>query len=151
MWCLNLIWFFRAPDYPVRKQYGLFYIHRFRPGTWCGGPVSTGFGKCTASPWCWTPFFYLKVRPKILVELNFQKQRVLDYWESGMDILRSRDMFKSFIKYQGQMQRVFKEREREYGFTQRPKKPSRSSSQNRKRLKKVSTMGSLVRKLRNLV
>jgi dTMP kinase len=60
--------------------------------------------------------FYLKVRPKVLVERNFQKQGVLDYWESGMDILRSRDMFESFIKYQGQMQRVFKRMEKEYGF-----------------------------------
>lgn len=60
--------------------------------------------------------FYLKVRPKVLVERNFQKKGVLDYWESGMDILRSRDMFESFIKYQRKMQQVFKLMEKEYGF-----------------------------------
>ncbi len=60
--------------------------------------------------------FYLKVRPKVLVERNFQKKGELDYWESGMDILRSHDMFESFIKYQGQMQRIFKQMEKEYGF-----------------------------------
>ncbi|MGH8003403.1 MAG: dTMP kinase [Limisphaerales bacterium] len=60
--------------------------------------------------------FYLKVRPKVLVERNFQKKGELDYWESGMDILRSHDMFESFIQYQGQMQRIFKRMEKEYGF-----------------------------------
>ena len=44
--------------------------------------------------------FYLKVSPELLVQRNFAKSNALDYWESGMDLGLSRDMFDSFLKYQ---------------------------------------------------
>ena len=51
--------------------------------------------------------FYLKVSPQELAERNFRKNGMLDYWESGMDIQRSEDMYDCFIRYQRQMQRLF--------------------------------------------
>ena len=60
--------------------------------------------------------FYLQVSPRQLVERNFQKQATLDHWESGMDIGISRDMFASFMKYQGYMQSEFKRMQKVYGF-----------------------------------
>src|SRR5690606_31832740 len=47
--------------------------------------------------------FYLKASPENLVQRNFAKNHALDYWESGMDLGLSRDMFDSFIKYQALM------------------------------------------------
>jgi dTMP kinase len=61
--------------------------------------------------------FYLNVSPEELVQRTFQKQRALDYWESGMDLGLSRDMFDSFLKYQGQMAHQFKLLQAMYGFT----------------------------------
>lgn len=60
--------------------------------------------------------FYMMVRPQILIERNFQKKATLDYWESGMDIGYSPDMFKSFFTYQHQIQKQFKKMKDEYGF-----------------------------------
>ena len=50
---------------------------------------------------------YLKVSPKFLAERSFLKNGVLDYWESGMDIQRSGDMYQCFIRYQGWLQKEF--------------------------------------------
>src|SRR5215467_1025019 len=52
--------------------------------------------------------FYLNVSPEQLVERNFAKNYALDYWESGMDLGLSREMFDSFMKYQALMAREFK-------------------------------------------
>jgi dTMP kinase len=60
--------------------------------------------------------FYLKVSPEILVQRNFAKDFALDYWESGMDLGLSRDMFDSFIKYQGLMAQQFERLQATYGF-----------------------------------
>jgi dTMP kinase len=60
--------------------------------------------------------FYLKVSPQELAERNFRKNGMLDYWESGMDIQRSGDMFDCFIRYQRQMQKLFLAMQRIYGF-----------------------------------
>jgi dTMP kinase len=60
--------------------------------------------------------FYLRTTPRILIERNFQKRDSLDYWESGMDISLSRDMFESFIKYQRLIQAEFKKMSEVYGF-----------------------------------
>lgn len=60
--------------------------------------------------------FYLRTSPKVLIERNFQKRDSLDYWESGMDISLSRDMFESFIKYQRLIQTEFKRMSKVYGF-----------------------------------
>ena len=60
--------------------------------------------------------FYLKVSPDILVQRNFAKDFGLDYWESGMDLGLSRDMFDSFLKYQGLMAKQFERLQSTYGF-----------------------------------
>jgi len=60
--------------------------------------------------------FYLKAKPQILVERNFQKKNTLDYWESGMDIGYSQDMFESFFAYQRRIQKQFLLMKDEYGF-----------------------------------
>jgi dTMP kinase len=61
--------------------------------------------------------FYLNVSSEQLVQRNFAKNRVLDYWESGMDLGLSRDMFDSFLKYQGLVQEQFRQLQSTYGFT----------------------------------
>src|SRR5207244_13420808 len=60
--------------------------------------------------------FYLAVSPKILVERNLRKHAVLDYWESGMDMHRSSNMYGSFIEYQRLIQKEFKAMQTLYGF-----------------------------------
>ncbi|MGI8966207.1 MAG: dTMP kinase [Limisphaerales bacterium] len=60
--------------------------------------------------------FYLNVSPDELVQRNFSKTQSLDYWESGMDLGLSRDMFDSFLKYQALMQNEFKRLQATYGF-----------------------------------
>src|SRR6185436_2182130 len=52
--------------------------------------------------------FYLNVAPEELVQRTFQKNSALDYWESGMDLGLSRDMFDSFLKYQTLVEEQFK-------------------------------------------
>ena len=42
--------------------------------------------------------FYLNVPPEKLVQRNFAKNSSLDYWESGMDLGLSREMFDSFLQ-----------------------------------------------------
>ncbi len=61
--------------------------------------------------------FYLNVPPEELVQRNFAKNTALDYWESGMDLGLSRDMFDSFMKYQTAMQNTFRHLQATYGFT----------------------------------
>jgi dTMP kinase len=61
--------------------------------------------------------FYLNVQPEELVQRSFAKNTALDYWESGMDLGLSRDMFDSFMKYQTAMQRTFRQLQATYGFT----------------------------------
>ena len=61
--------------------------------------------------------FYLNVSPELLVQRNFQKSHVLDYWESGMDIGLSRDMFDCFLQYQALVEKQFRRLQATYGFT----------------------------------
>src|SRR5215468_12550741 len=61
--------------------------------------------------------FYLNVPPEELVQRNFAKNAALDYWESGMDIGLSRDLFDSFMKYQTAMEKTFRHLQTTYGFT----------------------------------
>jgi dTMP kinase len=60
--------------------------------------------------------FYLQVAPQELVLRNFEKNATLDYWESGMDLGLSRDMFESFLAYQDLLQREFARIQKRYGF-----------------------------------
>jgi dTMP kinase len=61
--------------------------------------------------------FYLNVSPEELVQRTFAKNAALDYWESGMDLGLTRDMFDSFLRYQTEVQKVFKRLQSTYGFT----------------------------------
>ncbi len=61
--------------------------------------------------------FYLNVEPEELVQRSFAKNAALDYWESGMDLGLSRDMFDSFMKYQTNMEKTFRALQATYGFT----------------------------------
>ncbi len=60
--------------------------------------------------------FYLQTSPEHLVERTFRKAQQLDYWESGMDLGLSRDMFDSFLKYQSLMMEQFQRLQKSYGF-----------------------------------
>lgn len=60
--------------------------------------------------------FYLKVSPQALAERNLMKRGMLDFWESGMDIKRSGDMYQCFINYQRLMQGEFNKMEHEFNF-----------------------------------
>src|SRR5947199_10000230 len=51
--------------------------------------------------------FYLQASPELLVQRALRKTPTLDYWESGMDLGISRDMFDSFLKYQSLMAAEF--------------------------------------------
>ena len=59
---------------------------------------------------------YLRVSPAQLVERNLRKNATLDYWEAGMDLGLSRDIFDSFVRYQRLIQKEFSIMQREYGF-----------------------------------
>jgi dTMP kinase len=61
--------------------------------------------------------FYLQVSPENLIERTFAKDFSLDYWESGMDLGISRDIFESFIEYQKRVVATFRDLQAEYGFT----------------------------------
>ena len=60
--------------------------------------------------------FYLDVAPAHLVQRVFAKSPALDYWESGMDLGLSRDLFDSFLKYQALMREAFRQLQCDYGF-----------------------------------
>jgi len=60
--------------------------------------------------------FYLSVEPNELVQRNLSKTATLDYWESGMDLGLSRDLFDSFLKYQQHMGEAFRKLQKTYGF-----------------------------------
>lgn len=61
--------------------------------------------------------FYLQVPPEELIQRTFAKSHELDYWESGMDLGLSRDMFDSFIRYQRLVSDQFQRLQKIYNFT----------------------------------
>jgi dTMP kinase len=60
--------------------------------------------------------FYLSVEPEELVQRNLSKTATLDYWESGMDLGLSRDVFDSFLEYQQRMGDAFRQLRKTYKF-----------------------------------
>jgi dTMP kinase len=60
--------------------------------------------------------FYLSVDAEELVQRNLAKNATLDYWESGMDLGFSRDMFDSFVQYQTAMRGAFQQLQKTYDF-----------------------------------
>jgi dTMP kinase len=59
---------------------------------------------------------FLDARPEILLHRSIGKYGSLDYWESGMDLCLSRDLFESFFLYQDRLAREFEWMSREYDF-----------------------------------
>ena len=61
--------------------------------------------------------FYLKLSPEKLIQRNFMKNHTLDYWESGMDLGLSKDMFDSFVQYQKLLSDKFDQMRKNFDFT----------------------------------
>lgn len=61
--------------------------------------------------------FYLRVPPAELVQRSLAKYAALDYWESGMDLGLDRDIYNSFLQFQGRMQERFQQLAQHYRFT----------------------------------
>jgi dTMP kinase len=59
---------------------------------------------------------FLEARPEILLHRAIAKYGSLDYWESGMDLSLSRDLFESFFLYQDRLSKEFAWVGSEYGF-----------------------------------
>jgi dTMP kinase len=60
--------------------------------------------------------FYLGVDPETLLHRALLKYGALDYWESGMDVCLSSDMFDSFTEYQTKLSSKYDELDLDYGF-----------------------------------
>jgi dTMP kinase len=60
--------------------------------------------------------YYLDVNPEILVHRVFQKNMVLDHYESGADIGMSEDMYESFLAYQKKISQEFRTMQKKYGL-----------------------------------
>jgi dTMP kinase len=60
--------------------------------------------------------FYLDVDPNELIHRVFQKNLSLDYYESGVDLGLSEDMFESFITYQNMLAKEFHRMQKRYGL-----------------------------------
>jgi dTMP kinase len=58
----------------------------------------------------------LEARPEILLHRAIAKYGSLDYWESGMDLCLSRDLFESFFLYQDRLSGEFGWMRTRYGF-----------------------------------
>lgn len=86
---------------------------------------------------------YLKVSPQTLIQRNFAKKPELDYWESGMDLGLSRDMFDSFLRYQSLLIDQFRALQKVYKFrivnADRPVDPIQNLL--RKKIETVLTRG----------
>jgi len=59
---------------------------------------------------------FLDARSEILLHRAISKYGYLDFWESGMDLCLSRDLFESFFLYQDRLSREFEWMGREYHF-----------------------------------
>lgn len=61
--------------------------------------------------------FYLDVAPEELVQRVFAKNHALDYWESGMDLRLSHEMFECFLKYQALVRQQFHRFQQNFRFS----------------------------------
>lgn len=60
--------------------------------------------------------FFLSVSAHTLVERTLNARGTMDYWESGMDIGISRDLYDSFTVYQRRIRNQYKKLQQTYGF-----------------------------------
>ncbi len=59
---------------------------------------------------------FLDARPEILLHRAIARYGSLDYWESGMDLCLTRDLFESFFLYQALLSKEFDWMGKQYGF-----------------------------------
>jgi dTMP kinase len=60
---------------------------------------------------------YFLIAPiRTLVQRRLASTHSLDYWESGLDMGLSADLFESYLRYQGRLQAEFRRLQRMYGF-----------------------------------
>ena len=85
--------------------------------------------------------FYINLEPQLLLHRTFRKYGHLDFWESGMDIHLSSDMFESFKKYHSLLKREYEEMSSEYGFIVINGKDNPDSIQMRLRKKVEEFLG----------
>jgi len=60
--------------------------------------------------------FYLQLDPEDLLHRHFRLRGYLDYWEAGMDLSLSTDVFESFHRYQSECKKQFDRLAAEYGW-----------------------------------
>ena len=60
---------------------------------------------------------YLKIGLEDLIRRTFESGRSMNYWESGMDIGLSGDLYESFVQYQTRLLAEFDAMVDEFGFT----------------------------------
>lgn len=60
--------------------------------------------------------FYLQLPAEILLHRHFKKRGYLEYWESGIDLSLSTDIFESFHRYQTMCRQQFDDLASEYHF-----------------------------------
>ena len=60
--------------------------------------------------------FYMDVDSQTLLHRAFQKYGKLDYWESGMDLSLSNDIFESYTIYNNLLRNEYRKLTEEYGF-----------------------------------
>ncbi len=60
--------------------------------------------------------FWLNVSPSVAFEREFKKSQVISYWEAGLDMALSNDLFKSFIRYQSMIKKEFEHLAKRHHF-----------------------------------
>lgn len=60
---------------------------------------------------------YLRIGVEDLIRRTFESGRSMSYWESGMDIGLSGDVYESFVRYQTRIIQEFDRMTEEFGFT----------------------------------
>lgn len=51
--------------------------------------------------------FWMDVPPRVAFERQIRRHQEISYWESGRDMYLSRDLYTSFLKYQGMIRHAF--------------------------------------------
>src|SRR6201993_709072 len=60
--------------------------------------------------------FWLNVRPETAFAREFKKAQAISYWEAGLDMSLSHDLYWSFIRYQTMIKREFEVMAKRHGF-----------------------------------
>ena len=108
-----------ATDFADRYERQLVPLLRAGYIVLCDRYIFTAFARdvVRGCPPKWVRGIYnFAALPENLVQRNFAKNHALDYWESGMDLGLTRDMFDSFIKYQALMAEQFQRLQASYKF-----------------------------------